>query len=95
MKKKVLAWLLAAMMMLGATALADGGVWHNSRSFGSIQFANYTGWNDGYQSVDGFGGVTAADPYNLTVISKSASIWKARLGQLWRFPAGRVQRRRI
>ena len=75
MKKKVLAWLLAAMMMLGATALADGGVWHNSRSFGSIQFANYTGWSDGYQSVDGFGGVTAADPYNLTVISKSASIW--------------------
>ena len=75
MKKKVLAWLLAAMMMLGTAALADGGVWHNSRSFGSIQFANYTGWSDGYQSVDGFGGITAADPYNLTVISKSASIW--------------------
>ena len=75
MKEKVLAWLLAAMMMLGATALADGGGWHNSRSFGSIQFANYTGWSDGYQSVDGFGGVTAADPYYLTVISKSASIW--------------------
>ena len=57
MKKKVLAWLLAAMMMLGAAALADGGVWHNSRSFGSIQFANYTGWSDGYQNYEAVEGL--------------------------------------
>lgn len=75
MKKKVFAWLLAALMLLGAAALADGGDWHDSRVHGSIQFASYAGWYDGYQSADGFGGTTAADPCNLTVISKSASIW--------------------
>lgn len=75
MKKKLWAGLLAALMLFGAAALADGGDWHESRTFGSIQFASYAGWYDGYQSADGFGGITAADPYMLTVISKSASIW--------------------
>ncbi len=75
MKKKLWALWLAALMLLGAAALADGGDWHDSRNFGSVQFASYTGWYDGYQSADGFGGATAADPYTLTVISKSASIW--------------------
>lgn len=59
----------------GAAALADGGDWHESRIYGSVQLANYAGWCDGYQSVDGFGGITAADSFTLTVISKSASIW--------------------
>ncbi len=75
MKKKIFAWLLAAMTMLSAAALADGGDWHNSRNFGSTQFASYAGWYNGYQSADGFGGITAADPCNLMVISKSVSIW--------------------
>ena len=75
MKKKLWAGLLAALMLFGAAALADGGDWHESRTFGSIQFEIYAGWYDGYLSADGFGGITAADSFTLTVISKSASIW--------------------
>ena len=75
MKKKIWALGLVWLMLLGAVALADGGDWHESRIYGSVQLANYAGWCDGYQSVDGFGGITAADSFTLTVISKSASIW--------------------
>ena len=75
MKKKSWALGLVWLMLLGAVALADGGDWHESRIYGSVQLANYAGWCDGYQSVDGFGGITAADSFTLTVISKSASIW--------------------
>lgn len=73
--KKIWALGLVWLMLLGAAALADGGDWHESRIYGSVQLANYAGWCDGYQSVDGFGGITAADSFTLTVISKSASIW--------------------
>ena len=75
MKKKIWALGLVWLLLLGAAALADGGNWHESRIYGSVQLANYAGWCDGYQSVDGFGGITAADSFTLTVISKSASIW--------------------
>ena len=75
MKKKIWALGLVWLLLLGAAALADGGDWHESRIYGSVQLANYAGWCDGYQSVDGFGGITAADSFTLTVISKSASIW--------------------
>ena len=75
MKKKIWALGLVWLLLLGAVALADGGDWHESRIYGSVQLANYAGWCDGYQSVDGFGGITAADSFTLTVISKSASIW--------------------
>lgn len=75
MKKKIWALGLVWLLLLGAAALADGGDWHESRNYGSVQLANYAGWCDGYQSVDGFGGITAADSFTLTVISKSASIW--------------------
>lgn len=101
MKKKIWALGLVWLLLLGAAALADGGDWHESRIYGSVQLANYAGWCDGYQSVDGFGGITAADSFTLTVISKSASIWsepstaaKTGLGQLWRIVDGRFQRRR-
>ena len=75
MKKKIWALGLVWLLLLGAAALADGGDWHESRIYGSVQLANYAGWCDGYQGVDGFGGITAADSFTLTVISKSASIW--------------------
>ena len=75
MKKKIWALGLVWLLLLGAAALADGGDRHESRIYGSVQLANYAGWCDGYQSVDGFGGITAADSFTLTVISKSASIW--------------------
>lgn len=68
---------LALCVALGGTALADGGgTWYTSRLFGAGQFAQNVGECDGYESVDGFGGVTSADPFTVTVISKSASIWE-------------------
>ena len=75
--KKIMAAGLTALMLLGsAQAMADGGDWVNSQFNGPMQLASYANGFDGYQSVDGFGGITAADPYFLTVISKSASIWE-------------------
>ena len=71
MKKKIWALGLVWMLLLGAAALADGGDWHESRIYGSVQLANYAGWCDGYQSVDGFGGITAADSFTLTVIRRA------------------------
>lgn len=68
--------LLCGVMMTGGAALADGsGEWHTSRLNGPVQLASYVGDYDGYQSVDGFGGVTASDAFTLTVISKSATVW--------------------
>lgn len=61
-------------MLLGNCALADGGEWHSSW-FGSVRFAEHTGGYDGYVNTDGEGGISAADPYDLMVISKNASIW--------------------
>ena len=70
------ACLLAAAMLPGAAALADGYAdWHESSVRGSVQFASYAGEYDGFVNTDGYGGLLAGDPYRLTVISKSASIW--------------------
>lgn len=68
---------LALMLcVIGCTALADGdGDWVYSKRHGWLQFASYDGDYDGYVNVDGMGGITAADPGFLTVISKSASVW--------------------
>lgn len=75
--KKMLAILLAAALMLCAcTALADGSAdWLYSRRNGYVRLASYAGEYDGYIQVDGLGGVTAADSYQVTVISKNASVW--------------------
>ena len=73
---KKLCALLALVCMLTTAALADGtGEWFRSEMHGYIQLASYEGEYDGYVSVDGYGGVTAADAYYVTVISKSASVW--------------------
>ena len=68
--------LLCCALLLGSGALADGyPQGHTSRHFGQVYFSTCTGNDDGYVNTDGVGGITAADPYFLTVISKSASIW--------------------
>lgn len=69
--------LIAAMLVLiAAAAAADGGrEWLYSQLSGYVQLAQYAGGYDGYVSVDGYGGVTSSDPYYVTVISKSASVW--------------------
>ena len=68
--------LLCCALLLGSAALADGyPQGHTSRHFGQVYFSTCTGNDDGYVNTDGVGGITAADPYFLTVISKSASIW--------------------
>ena len=68
--------LLCCALLLGSAALADGyAQGHTSRHFGWVYFAACTGNYDGYINTDGVGGITSADPYFLTVISKSASIW--------------------
>lgn len=77
MKKKT-AFVLALLVCLFACACAqaDGmGKWVYSELYGYTQLASYVGEYDGYVSVDGFGGVTAGDSYQVTVISKNASIW--------------------
>lgn len=71
--KRLLGAALCCACLMGAGALADGKR-VNSRLFGDMLLASYVG-TDGYGSADGYGGVTAADPYFLTVISKSASVW--------------------
>ncbi|MBR3795144.1 MAG: SH3 domain-containing protein [Clostridia bacterium] len=77
--KKAGSWIIVALMamiLLHRYALADGGSdWHYSRVHGYTRLASYVGEYDGYVCVDGMGGVTAADEYSVTVISKSASIW--------------------
>ena len=75
--KKIVAMILSAMLMLAAcAAMADGSAdWLYSKLNGYVQLASYVGEYDGYVSVDGFGGVTAGDSYQVTVISKNASIW--------------------
>lgn len=76
MKKQFFAWLLAALMLLGAAAMADSGDWHESRLRDNyVRFASYIGDYDGYCSADGFGGVAGADDSFVHVISKSASLW--------------------
>ena len=85
MKKKIWALGLVWLLLLGAAALADGGNWHESRIYGSVQLANYAGWCDGYQSVDGFGGHLERAQHGQQ---------KTGLGQLWRIVDGRFQRRR-
>ena len=69
-------FLMLALCVLCPAAMADGsGDWLYSSMNGWIQLASYTGEYDGYVCVDGLGGVTGADAYTVTVISKSASIW--------------------
>lgn len=71
--------MAAAMLVLCAfcaPVLADGyRDWHISLVHGYTQLASYAGEYNGYISVDGMGGVTAADGYCVTVISKNASVW--------------------
>lgn len=76
--KRILKLIFCMLMILSAagTALADGdGEWVYSKLHGWVQLASYVGEYDGYVSADGYGGVTSADPYYVTVISKSASVW--------------------
>lgn len=75
--KKLVGTILVCLLFCGA-ALADG---HSdyvySRRFGHhVPLAAFCYDHDGYVEVDGFGGITSADPYYLTVISKSASVWE-------------------
>ena len=75
MKRMFLMALTLCLLCVGA--LADGsGDWLYSSMNGWVQLASYTGEYDGYVCVDGLGGVTGADAYTVTVISKSASVWE-------------------
>lgn len=74
--KRILSLIFCALLFASGTALADGQAdWLYSRLHGWTQLASYVGRYDGYVSVDGYGGVTAADDAQVTVISKSASLW--------------------
>lgn len=74
--KRVLALIFCLVCLWTGTALADGGgEWLYSRLNGWMKLASYTGDYDGYVSVDGYGGVSPADDVQVTVISKSASVW--------------------
>ncbi len=75
MKKWIAAVLAGLMIAGGAQALADSGKWVNSRFNGTIRLDSYAEGFDGYHSVDGCGGITAADPFFAKVISKSATLW--------------------
>lgn len=77
MKTRIITVLLAMiLMLLASVSLADGySEWHYSRVHGYTQLASYVGEYDGYVCVDGMGGVTAADEFGVTVISKNASVW--------------------
>ena len=69
-------FLFVIMMLLVQSVLADGQKkWVKSEIHGYVPLASYVGEYDGYRNVDGMGGVTAADPFFLRVISKSASVW--------------------
>lgn len=73
--KRIVGCVLACLLCLG-TSMADGsGEWLSSRNNGYVRLASYAGDYDGYVCVDGLGGVTSADAFCVTVISKSASIW--------------------
>lgn len=74
MKKTMV--LFAALMLFACAASADGSSdWLYSKLNGYVRLASYVGEYDGYVNVDGLGGVTSADPYYVTVISKNASVW--------------------
>lgn len=65
-----------ALFLCVSGALADGShEWVYSKIHGYIPLAQYVDEYDGYRNVDGLGGVTAADPFYMRVISKSASVW--------------------
>lgn len=74
---KRIAALCLLLSLCAGLAAADGisGDWLTSRYNGYVRLASYVGEYDGYVCVDGLGGVTAADAYRMTVISKSASVW--------------------
>jgi len=77
MKKTTVFVLCLVMSLSTCLAIADGdsGEWLTSRYHGYVRLASYVNDYDGYVSVDGLGGVTSADAYRVTVISKSASLW--------------------
>ena len=76
MKKRMMALLALALCLAACVAFADGSSdWLYSRLHGYVRMAAYAGEYDGYVCVDGLGGVTAADAYTVTVISKNASVW--------------------
>lgn len=76
MKRRIVC-VLCVLLCLCAFAEADGynREWLYSRYNGYVRLASYVGEYDGYVGVDGLGGVTSADAYRVTVISKSASVW--------------------
>lgn len=74
--KRILTLISCVLLFAAGTALADGqGEWLYSRLHGWIQLASYVGRYDGYVSVDGYGGISTADSFRVTVISKNASVW--------------------
>ena len=76
MKKSLVSAIALVLCLLSCAALADGASeWLYSRYNGYVQLASYAGEYDGYICVDGLGGVTAADAFSVTVISKNASVW--------------------
>ncbi len=75
MKRWTMGMLMLFLLLPGLAQADGGGEWVYSKQAGWVQLASYVGDYDGYVSVDGCGGVTSADPYYVTVISKSASVW--------------------
>lgn len=76
MKKTAALAIALILTLIAFAAHADGSSdWLYSRMYGYTRLASYAGEYDGYVGVDGLGGVTAADAYSVSVISKNASVW--------------------
>ena len=68
--------VIVCLLAFACAAAADGqSEWVRSEMHGYIQLASYASGHEGYVGVDGCGGVTVDDAYQVTVISKSASVW--------------------
>lgn len=78
MRKTVAVWMLAALMLLGAVAAADGPSvsWVSSRSGQNMALAAYVGDYNGWVDIAGLGGVTMSEAASVRVISRNASVWE-------------------
>lgn len=64
--KRVLAAAMMCFALMGsAAASADG----------NVPFTSYDGYYDNWTNADGLGGVSLAEQYSVSVISKNASVW--------------------